>query len=283
MGKLVNLLLLSVLLQAKATGQDINGTWKGNTSPSIWILNSTSVVVEINITHDSVVTGITHAYYNGGQYEHYRINGIYHRSDSTIVFTEDSVISYYLGNSKQCFGRYVMRLSKLPGKLQFRGTWNDKKGRRLFGCPTLDILLEKPWQEIEKKNFSTEKNDIEDPRIAARQTEIQTLIEIDPIEKDSIRIDLYDNGEIDHDTVSIFLDEKPLALHRMISATPIRLYVSMDREKPIQRIRMVADNLGSIPPNTGLMIITTKNHRYEIRLSSDMNKNAAVEFFLKEQ
>ena len=45
---------------------------------------------------------------------------------------------------------------------------------------------------------------------------------------------------------------------------------------------MQAENLGSIPPNTALMIIKTRKKRYEVRLSSDHNKTAAVEFVLTE-
>jgi hypothetical protein len=39
---------------------------------------------------------------------------------------------------------------------------------------------------------------------------------------------------------------------------------------------MVANNLGSIPPNTALMVITTGGKRYELFISSDEKKNAKV-------
>jgi hypothetical protein len=39
---------------------------------------------------------------------------------------------------------------------------------------------------------------------------------------------------------------------------------------------MVAENLGSIPPNTSLMVITTKYKRYEVFISSTEQKNARV-------
>jgi hypothetical protein len=44
---------------------------------------------------------------------------------------------------------------------------------------------------------------------------------------------------------------------------------------------MVAENLGSIPPNTSVMIITTANNRYEVLISSSEQKNAKVVFDLK--
>jgi hypothetical protein len=44
---------------------------------------------------------------------------------------------------------------------------------------------------------------------------------------------------------------------------------------------MVADNLGTIPPNTSVMIITTATNRYELFISSNEQKNAKVVFDLR--
>jgi hypothetical protein len=44
---------------------------------------------------------------------------------------------------------------------------------------------------------------------------------------------------------------------------------------------MVADNLGSIPPNTSVMIITAGNTRHELFISSTEQKNAKVILDLK--
>jgi len=45
---------------------------------------------------------------------------------------------------------------------------------------------------------------------------------------------------------------------------------------------MVANNLGSIPPNTSIMIITANNKRYEVFISSSEQENAKVVIDLKE-
>jgi hypothetical protein len=39
---------------------------------------------------------------------------------------------------------------------------------------------------------------------------------------------------------------------------------------------MFADNLGTIPPNTALMIVTDGDKQHEIRLSSSFEKNATI-------
>jgi hypothetical protein len=67
----------------------------------------------------------------------------------------------------------------------------------------------------------------------------------------------------------------------MISQKPISFYVKPDKKK-LNKLILVAENLGSIPPCTAFMIVTTKRKRYEVNLSSDTHSNAAIEFFFKE-
>jgi hypothetical protein len=46
---------------------------------------------------------------------------------------------------------------------------------------------------------------------------------------------------------------------------------------------MYAENLGSLPPNTGLLVLQYDNKRQEIRFSGDLNKNAAINFKEKKE
>jgi len=45
---------------------------------------------------------------------------------------------------------------------------------------------------------------------------------------------------------------------------------------------MYAENLGSIPPNTALMVIYDGNKRYELNVSSSKTSNGVVSFKLRE-
>ncbi len=101
-------------------------------------------------------------------------------------------------------------------------------------------------------------------------------------EIDSVKCALYDNGEIDNDTASVYLNDSLIIEKQRLSAQPIEFYLSFDKTKRIQKIKLFADNLGSIPPNTALLIITTRNNRYLITLSSNYSQNGSVEFFLRE-
>lgn len=95
-------------------------------------------------------------------------------------------------------------------------------------------------------------------------------------------IELYDNGEIDGDTVTIYHNNELLLAHAAISAKPVTVKIKVDKEHPHHELVMVADNLGSIPPNTSLMVITANNKRYEVFISSSEQKNAKIVIDLKE-
>jgi len=91
-----------------------------------------------------------------------------------------------------------------------------------------------------------------------------------------IKIELYDNGDIDGDTITVYHNNQVIAWEKGLSDKPITLSLKADAENPMHEFVMVANNLGSIPPNTALMIITTGGKRYQLFISSDKQKNAKV-------
>lgn len=95
-----------------------------------------------------------------------------------------------------------------------------------------------------------------------------------------IKIDLYDNGVIDGDTVSIYHNNTLIKSRQGLSQKPISLSIRIDPTQPHHELTMVAENLGSIPPNTSIMIISTPENRYRVSISSSKQKNARVVFDL---
>lgn len=91
-----------------------------------------------------------------------------------------------------------------------------------------------------------------------------------------IKIELYDNGEIDGDTVTIYHNNKMIVSRAGLSVKPVTVTIKVDKDNPHHELVMVANNLGSIPPNTSLMVVTTKYKRYEVFISSSEQKNAKV-------
>jgi hypothetical protein len=271
---LVNLLfLLNLLLSA----QDISGVWVGNYRPALFATTPEKLIVEIFVYNDSLITGASHLYYKHDQYEHYKIYGVFRKKENIITFSEDSTIAVKLGPmDENCLGNYTMKLTSTGNLLEMKGRWEDNS-TALFHCQSTGVWLEKKVNENIKQINSppTDKN-------LERRSDIQSLVEISNFEKDSILIELYDNGIIDNDSASLYLDDSLLLYKQFFSNKPLSLYISLDKQKPLSKLKLAAESLGSIPPCTVLMIIKTKKKRYEITLSSNFNSNGVVEFFLKE-
>jgi len=92
------------------------------------------------------------------------------------------------------------------------------------------------------------------------------------------QVDLYDNGEIDGDSISLFFNGKLILANKMLTDKPITLTLSIDKDFDENTITMYAENLGRIPPNTALMIVRDGDKRYEVRMESDLGKSGTVVF-----
>ena len=110
--------------------------------------------------------------------------------------------------------------------------------------------------------------------IAKRDIETIRTVEV---AQDSLILSLYDNGTIDGDTVSILVNGEVVMpkvglLARAVNKT---IYLTPEMGDSI-RVIMYAENLGTFPPNTGLLIVRDGDINYEIRFSGDLQKNSAI-------
>ncbi|MGF2413785.1 MAG: hypothetical protein ACQUYJ_15745, partial [Ferruginibacter sp.] len=95
---------------------------------------------------------------------------------------------------------------------------------------------------------------------------------------DSLQLTLYDNGEVDGDTVSVIMNGVVIMPKVGLSTNAVKKTIyTQDAGDSIQLV-MYAESLGSLPPNTGLLIVYDGNDRYEIRFSGDMQKSSAIVF-----
>jgi hypothetical protein len=108
-----------------------------------------------------------------------------------------------------------------------------------------------------------------------------TVLKTIEVESESIKIDLYDNGEIDGDSVSLFLNGRLVVARKKLTTRPLTIRIPLEELEDENELVMYADNLGSIPPNTALMIVTDGNKRYEVRITSDLQKSGTIKFVKK--
>lgn len=107
---------------------------------------------------------------------------------------------------------------------------------------------------------------------------VNELVQTLSIKEKEITVKIYDNGEIDDDTISVYLDDKVVLSHKRLTAAPLTLTLKMDDSNPEHVLVLVAENLGRIPPNTSLMIIQDGDRRYQVQITSTEQKNAMVRF-----
>jgi len=274
--KLLSAITAILFISNILSAQDISGIWTGNYEKHAFASNPEKLVVEIFVYNDSLITGASHLYYKNNTYEHYKINGVVRKKDGIIYFSEDSTIAVKLGSLEEnCLGNYTMKLTNTDTLLMLKGRWEDNS-TSLFHCSSSDVWLQKKIISSVKQTTPGRTENSE------RRSDIQSLVEISEAEKDSIEIAVYDNGVIDNDSVSLYLNDSLLLHKQVISNKPIILRISLDGKKPLSKLILAAESLGSIPPCTALMFITTKKKRYEVNLSSNFNSNGVVELFLKQ-
>ena len=112
--------------------------------------------------------------------------------------------------------------------------------------------------------------------IAGRKSEFSQVVNF---KSDSLQISLYDNGEIDGDTVSVFMNGVVLLANQGLKSAAIRktIYLTPGKDDEFTLV-MFAESLGKYPPNTGLLVIHDGDDVYNLRFSSDFQKNAGIVF-----
>ncbi|MBC7936844.1 MAG: hypothetical protein H7Y86_15965 [Rhizobacter sp.] len=111
--------------------------------------------------------------------------------------------------------------------------------------------------------------------VALRKTIVQQTVNFSA---DSLQLSLYDNGEIDGDTVSVLMNGQLILAKQGLGIKAIKHTIYIPREMDRIEMVMYAETLGSIAPNTGLLVIKDGKDLYEIRFSGDLQKNASIVF-----
>ncbi|MBS1597613.1 MAG: hypothetical protein JST75_05275 [Bacteroidetes bacterium] len=125
--------------------------------------------------------------------------------------------------------------------------------------------------KIEKKSFP-----LVTPKVlATRSNEVVKSI---TVANPEITLNVYDDGAIDNDTVSIYFDKKLIVSKARLTDRAITVKLHLEESSEPHELVMVAENLGDIPPNTSLLTVKAGEKRYEVRIVSTEQKNAVVLF-----
>ena len=95
-------------------------------------------------------------------------------------------------------------------------------------------------------------------------------------ESDSLVLTLYDNGEVDGDTVTVLMNGGIIFSKAGLTTKPNTKTVYITSNMDSVKLVMYAESLGEIPPNTGLLIVNDGDKRYDVRFSADLKTNAGI-------
>ena len=143
---------------------------------------------------------------------------------------------------------------------------NNKQEQKIINTVSVNAPVSQKKESIEMRK--------ELPAIVAGRKN-ETMQDI-YFKNDSLVLSLYDNGIVDGDTVSVFLNGENIISKQKLkeAATKKTIYISAKSDS-VQLV-LFAENLGTIPPNTGLLTVRDGDDIYQVRFSADLQKNASI-------
>jgi hypothetical protein len=303
MRSLLVILCVVLGLGGEVKGQDLTGQWTGTAMAEG---QNHKLVLSITET-DSSFAGVLHWYTPATRtIRHIIVRGRFYAHDSTLTIRWDSTVASNGVATEGVASRgvasrsvatedasvegppggfYSLTYRRTPGRRdRLEGEWHI--GDEFTGRFDLTIRLEKkappfiPLPVIKPLHKSDTLDVKRYPILQGRESPVVARIPVTGT--DTARIELYDNGEIDGDSVSLFVNNALLAQHVLLAAQPKVLNVPIDKSRSVNTLLLVAENLGRLPPNTALMVVTVHGKTYNLFLSTDYKKNASIEFNLQE-
>lgn len=134
--------------------------------------------------------------------------------------------------------------------------------------------------KTEKKNGAVLANGAA-ALLTERKSEFSQVVNF---KSDSLELALYDNGEIDGDTVSILLNGEIILAKQGLKAVAIKktIYITSKDDEEFNLV-LYAENLGKYPPNTGLLVVHDGDDVYNVRFTADFQTNAGIVFKRKKK
>jgi hypothetical protein len=284
------LLLSNVFFISAISAQSVNGLWYGVGRVSKFG-DTNTYLSELKLKQSGKkVSGEFNYFFRRVEIKT-KISGTYDSKTRTLLLNTNPVLNFQAKNENgaDCpmYGVFTLTASRVETTLsgQFLATSKYK-----ITCPDITIKFVKGIYEEPRPLDTTAEEPITtvpqpqvkkqiDPNeglVAALNKRVFDVTPVIDVDADSLKVTLYDNGEVDNDTISLFYNRKLVAAKKMLSDKPLTFMLPIDTS--INEIAMYADNLGKLPPNTALAVIYAGDKRYELGLTSTFMKNATIRF-----
>jgi len=132
---------------------------------------------------------------------------------------------------------------------------------------------------VPAKNPAPIKDSVKPSTATAFKQRENVLLETYHITTPDILIELFDNAQVDGDKVSVYHNNDLIVNNQMLQKEPITFKIHADTISRMHEFTMIAENLGTIPPNTALMRITVGKDIYKLSVKTDLKTNAKIVFY----
>lgn len=302
-------LVILLLFSLQGWSQTVFGYWYGFANVKSNSSANNYLVEMILQPEKNQVRGILN-YYFKNTYRSLQIKGSYNAASRQLIIYDVPVV--YHGSSGEfqvdCIMDMIGLLRVSQAKSVLNGNFMAKPDYKYTCTPisfnlTLDGDASKKDSVMKalsefKENYQVWKPAEEDTLIAAKVIQRKvvnyviekqfaeresTLANEIEVEADSLKVDIYDNGEIDGDIVSLFYNKELILFNQKLTHKSIHLDIVLDSTKAENEITLFAENLGLIAPNTALLRIRDGKKVYDLRVSSSLEKNATIRIRRKSQ
>lgn len=247
--------LLGSLLPFMMQAQELNGVWKGTlTQQPGGCFPVYNVELQVNISNNKV-EGFCYHYSDFTNYVKKDYTGFYNAATRTINIQERKVMIFKIpADCTPCVRYFSLSYSKKGNEETLSGDWGGVVMNGTTACTPGRIVLH---------------------RIV--ESEFKHIQEI-RVDTGMVKLDFYDNAQIDGDSITVTVNNQVLVSNQRLGLKPVSMEIKVSLDNPEQEVTMVAENLGTIPPNTALLIVTAGNKKYQLFLASNGKKNAQVRF-----
>jgi hypothetical protein len=275
------LLILLLVLSCLTRGEDLNGIWKGTlTQGPGGCYPQYFLELQINFNGDRI-TGKAYDYYDKTHFVKMSFTGRYNPRTHRLVIIENEVLQADIpGECEPCIKTYDLNYTKNGDREELSGDWKGTYTNKRLTCPPGQIRLTRATASDFPVDIQQSDTLAALQKTLTLQPREKTLVKTVILHTADVKIELYDNAEIDHDTVTVLINNKLLLYRQMLTDHPLTIHFNAFPNVPYELV-MYADNLGEIPPNTALLMVTSGTEKYEAFMSSSELNSATIRFIYK--
>jgi hypothetical protein len=238
------------------------------------------------------IVGLSLSDYNGPNETKAKIIGKYNPKKDEIEFHETEVVKSKatIKSSEFCYINATLKFKKNKLLQVYSGKFVGRKLNSKIECGTGEIdlmdvaksklLLEKIIKknaEVEAaKAAAKEEKEIKKKLIVYAEGDAPALF----ITGNSVKLTVWDKGQIDGDKISILVNEKTVLSNYVLDSTRKILDIPLSKAGE-DVVTIVAHNEGTVPPNTAMIKIESATEMYPIEVRADVNESKKI--FLKKR